>query len=160
MATIIADGKIKVWWVPTIANQAAPTVAELAAGTVLSTLMTADGLIGFEPDTAAIDTTTIESTFDTVTAGRAAYSGCAVRLQKQATTDAVYAALVRDSAGYIVIRRDLAASTAAASTQKAEVYPSVLGETKNLAPEKNSLARYEVPVMVTAAPTIRAVIAA
>lgn len=160
MADIIADGKIRICFVPTIAAQAAPTVAEIAAGTNLEDLVTADGLIGFEPETAAVDTTAISSTFDTVQPGRASYSGCALRLKKQATTDTVYAALVRESAGYVVIRRDLASDTAYAATQKIEVYPAVLGETKNLAPEANSVARYEIPVMISNEPTIRGVVAA
>ena len=50
-----ADGRTKVYSVPSIANLAAPTVAELNAGTALDGLMTPDGLVGFEPDTGDVD---------------------------------------------------------------------------------------------------------
>lgn len=160
MSDVIIDGKVRVSWVPTIASKAAPTVAELTAGTSLETLMTPDGLVGFEPNTAEVDTTSLDSTFDTKAPGRAEYSGCAFRLKKQGASDAVYAALLRDAAGYVVVRRDIAASTAWTAAQKVEVYPAVLGETKNIAPEKNSVQKYEVPVMVSRAPTLRAVVAA
>lgn len=160
MADVIVDGKVAVWFIPTMAG-AGPTVAEMAAGTKLSNVMTADGLVGFEPVTAEVDTTSLESTFDTVAPGRASYTGCALRLKKQATTDTLYATtLVREQAGYIVVRRDLTATTAVAAAQKVEIYPSVFGETKNLAPEKNSVARYEVPVLVSAAPTLRGTVLA
>lgn len=159
MSDVIIDGKVRVSWVPTIASKAAPTVAEISAGTALETLMTPDGLVSFEPTTAEVDTTSLDSTFDTVAPGRAQYSGCAFRLKKQGAADAVYAALIRDAAGYVVVRRDIAASTAWTAAQKCEVYPAVLGETKNMAPEKNSVQKYEVPVMVTAAPVLRAVVA-
>ena len=160
MSDVIIDGKVRVSWVPTIASQAAPTVAELGAGTSLESLLTADGLIGFEPNTAEVDTTSLDSTFDTKAPGRAEYSGCALRLKKQGAADAVYAALIREAAGYVVVRRDIAASTAWTAAQTVEVYPAVLGETKNLQPEKNAVQKYEVPVMVSSAPTIRAAVAA
>ena len=160
MADVIVDGKVAVWFIPTMAG-AGPTVAEIAAGTKLSPNMTADGLVGFEPVTAEVDTTSLESTFDTVAPGRASYSGCALRLKKQATTDTAYSTtLVREQAGYIIVRRDIAASTAVAASQKVEIYPSVFGETKNLAPEKNSVARYEVPVLISSAPTLRGTVLA
>jgi hypothetical protein len=159
MADVIVDGRVRVSWVPTITTLAAPTAAQLNAGTSLETLMTPDGLVGFEPTTAEVDNTSLDSTFDTVAPGRAQYSGCALRLKKQGAADAVYAALTRDAAGYVVVRRDIAASTAWTAAQKVEVYPAVLGETRNLAPEKNAVQKYEVPVMVTAAPAIRAVVA-
>jgi hypothetical protein len=44
MADIPADGNIRVAWVTSIANKAAPTVAELNAGLLLTSIITADGL--------------------------------------------------------------------------------------------------------------------
>lgn len=156
MADVIVDGKVKVSWVPTIANIAAPTTAELGAGTSLEGILTPDGLVGFEPTTAEVDVSSLNSTFDTVAPGRAQYSGCALRLKKQGASDTVYAALTRDSAGFVVVRRDIASTTAWAASQKVEVYPATLGETRNIAPEKNSVQKYEVPVMVTSSPSLRA----
>jgi hypothetical protein len=119
---------------PTISNIAAPTTTELNAGTNLTSLITPDGVVGFEPDTADVDVSALDSTFDTKVAGRGSFSGTMLRLKKQAGTDAVYNLLVRDLAGYVVIRRDVTSSTAWATNDKAEVYPSVLGEVRNLPP--------------------------
>lgn len=159
MADSLADGRTRVAWVPTIASLAAPTVAELNAGTLLHSLMTADGLIGFEPDTADVDTSALDSTFDTKTAGRGSFSGTMVRLKKQSGTDTVYNLLLRDLAGYTVIRRDVTVGTAWTIADKVEVYPAVLGEVRNLPPEGNSLHKYEVPIKVSSTPNLRATVA-
>jgi hypothetical protein len=159
MADSNADGRTRVFVVPTIANIAAPTVAELNAGTQIDTLMTPDGLVGFEPDTGDIDTSKLSSTFSTTAAGRASFSGTLVRLVKQTGTDVVYNTLVNQYAANIVVRRDLPSATAWASTQACEVYPIQCGEMRNLPPEANSVHRYEVPTKITTQPNIRAVVA-
>jgi hypothetical protein len=70
MPDITADGKTRVYWVTTIANIAAPTVAELNAGISLQATLTADGLMGLQPETADVDTSSLASTFNTTsTAG-------------------------------------------------------------------------------------------
>ncbi len=159
MPDSLADGRTRVYWVPTIANINAPTVAELNAGTLLHSTMTPDGLIGFEADTADVDNSALDSTFDTKVAGRAAYSGTMLRLKKQTGTDTLYAFFVRDLAGYVVVRRDAAAATAWAASDKVEVYPAVTGETRLLGPEPNSIRKYEVPIKVSAQPALRSTVA-
>lgn len=159
MPDSLADGRTRVYWVPTIANINAPTTAELNAGTLLHSTMTADGLEGFEADTADVDNSALDSTFDTKTAGRASYSGTMLRLKKQLGTDTLYAFFVRDLIGYVVIRRDATAATAWASADKVEVYPAVTGETRLLKPEPNSIRKYEVPIKVSSTPALRSAVA-
>lgn len=162
MADIFADGNTRVSYVPTIANIAAPTTTELNAGTLLHDTITADGLVGFEAETAEVDTTALSSTFDTKLPGRASFSGTMLRLKKQNTNpaaDTVFNLLATNVAGYIAIRRSLAATTAWASSQKLAIYPIQCGEVKFLTPEANTVERYEVPTMITATPQQRAVVA-
>jgi hypothetical protein len=159
VADSLADGRTRVSWVSTIANQNAPTAAELNAGTALQSLLTPDGLNGFQPDTADVDVSALDSTFNTTIAGRASFSGTALRLKKQTGTDAVYNLLVKDLQGFVVIRRDVTASTTFTTGDKVEVYPSWLGEVKNLDPEANSVHKYEVPVKVSSTPSLRATVA-
>lgn len=160
MADIVTDGKTKVWSVPSIANIAAPTVAELNAGTALESIATPDGIQGFEPETADVDNSSLNSTFDTKKAGRASFSDTLLRLKKQSGTDSVYNTLVREYTTHIVIRRGLASGDAWAANQEVEVYPSECGEVRNLPPEANTVQRYEVPVKITTQPNLRAVVAA
>lgn len=159
MADIPTDGNTRVAYVPTIANIAAPTTTELNAGTLLQSVITSDGLVGFEPTTSDVDNTALNSTFNTVTIGRDQYSGTMLRFKKQSGTDTAYATLTRGTSGYIVIRRDIAETTAWTSTQAVEVYPVTFGQTRRLTPEGNSLTRWEVDTKITSAPQIRAAVA-
>ena len=159
MADVFADGNTRVAFVPAIASQVAPTTTELNAGTLLQSVITADGLMGFEATTAEVDTTSLASTFNTKTIGRDDFSGTGLRLKKQSATDTVFNLLTRGTSGYVVIRRGVAETTAWASTQLVEVYPVTCGQTKYLPPEANSVQKYEVPTPITAAPSLRAVVA-
>lgn len=160
MADIVVDGTVKVWWVPTIANIAAPTVAELAAGISLETTLTRDGLMGFKAETAPVDNTSLASKFDTSLAGMASFSGTGLRLKKQTPTDTIYDTLTRNTQGNLVIRRSIDVATAAAASQALQVYPSICGEVSWLEAEKNTTDRYEVPLFLSAEPKLRAVLAA
>lgn len=160
MADVFADGNTRVAFVPAIASIAAPTTTELNAGTLLQQYITADGLMGFEATTAEVDTTSLASTFDTKTIGRDSFSGTGLRLKKQTYgSDTPYSTMTRATSGNIVIRRGLPETTAWASGQALEVYPVTCGQTKYLAPEANSVQRYEVPTPITAAPNLRAAVA-
>jgi hypothetical protein len=159
VADSLSDGRTRVYSVPSIASIAAPTVAELNAGVQLEALITADGLMGFQPDTADVDTSALNSTFNTKLPGRASFSGTGLRLKKQSGSDTVYSTLVNGFATNIVIRRDVASTTAWATSQAVEVYPGVCGEVKNLDPAPNELHKYEVPFFVSPQPNLRAVVA-
>jgi hypothetical protein len=159
MTDIVVDGMTRVAYVPTISNNAAPTTTELNAGILLHSTMTPDGLQGFEAETADVDNSALDSTFDTVTIGRDSFSNTAVMLKKQSGTDTIYDTLTRATTGYIVVRRYVSASTSWASSQKVNVYPIICGQTKEMAPEKNSVARYSVPTKITSSPTLRATVA-
>lgn len=159
MPDITADGKTRVYWVTTIANIAAPTTAELNAGISLQATLTADGLVGFKPETADVDTSSLASTFNTAVNGRTSFSGTMLRLKKQSGTDTIFTTLVRDTAGYVVIRRSIAETTAWASSQACEVYPSLCGEVARMDPEPNTVERYEIPIKVTSTPNLRAAVA-
>jgi hypothetical protein len=159
MADSNADGRTRVYSVPSISNIAAPTVAELNAGVDLSGLITPDGLVGFETDTGAVDNSKLNSTFNTSSAGRVSLSGTLLRLIKQTGTDTVYNTLVYGFSTNIVIRRDVTSSTAWATSDKVEVYPVQCGEVSNLPPAANEVHKFEIKTMVTNQPNLRATVA-
>lgn len=161
MADIIVDGMTRVAFVPTIANIAAPTVAELNAGTLLQSTLIPAGLEGFESTTAEVDNTSLASTFDTKLPGRVGFSGTGLVLKKQDGTDTVFNALTTPNTnGYIVIRDGVAQATAWTVADKVEVHPvrtathSILGRG-----EANSLLRYRVPTPITSQPNLKALVA-
>jgi hypothetical protein len=152
MADLISDGKIRVYWVPGtggIANKSAPTVAELNAGTRLDVVMTPDGLdLSFA--TAAVDNSSLSSTFDTEKAGRRKPSG-KLTIKRQDGTDTIFALLAYQSEGFLAIRRNIDASTAWTIAQKAEVYPAQTGmRSQGYGP--NTIQRYDVPLFFTSDP--------
>jgi hypothetical protein len=151
-----SDGRTRVTYTANVANIGAPTTAELNAGTALEALITADGMAGFQPETADVDNSALNSTFSTVTTGRASFSGTGLKLKKQSGTDTVYNLLTYGTAGYIVIRRDVSAGTAWAASQAVEVYPIVCGEVQNQDPAPNELHKYLVPLKITSQPNLRA----
>lgn len=164
MADVVADGRTRVYWVTTISNQNAPTTTELNAGIDLTSTLTADGLNGFQPDTAAVDTSSLASTFTSNVNGRTSFSSTKLRLKKQASGDTIFTTLVRDTAGFVVIRRSVTQSTAWTSSQAIEVYPALIGEVARMDPEPNTVERYELPVMITSGtagtgPSLRAAVA-
>jgi hypothetical protein len=164
MADVVADGKTRVYWVTTIATQNAPTTTELNAGIDLTSTLTADGLNGFQPDTAAVDVSSLASTFTANVNGRTSFSSTKLRLKKQASGDTIFTTLVRDTAGFVVIRRSITQSTAWASSQAIEVYPALIGEVARMDPEPNTVERYELPIMITGGtsgtgPSLRAAVA-
>lgn len=159
MADITADGRTRVYWVTSIANIAAPTTTELNAGIDLTSTLTADGLSGLQPDTADVDTSSLASTFNTMVNGRSSFSDTRLRLKKQSGTDTIFTTLVRDTAGYLVIRRSVTQATAWASAQGVEVYPALCGEVARMDPEPNTVERYEIPIKITSTPNLRAAVA-
>lgn len=160
MADITVDGMTRVAFVSAIANINAPTTTELNNnGILLTSVLTPDGLMGFEATTATVDNSALDSTFDTVTIGRDSYSGTALQFKKQSGTDTAYATLTRGTAGFIVVRRDVASGTAWTSGQPVEVYPAIMGQTKRITPAANTVTKFQVPVMVSSTPAPRAAIA-
>jgi hypothetical protein len=161
MADIIVDGMTRVYYVPTIANIAAPTVAELNAGTALQTTLIPAGLEGFENTTAEVDNTSLASTFDTKLPGRQSLSGTGLVFKKQDGTDTIWNLLtVPGTNGYIVIRDGVAQATAWTIGDKVEVYPIRTATHNTLGHgEANSLLRYRVPTTVTSQPNLKAVVA-
>lgn len=143
------DGMVKVSWVPTIANIAAPTTAELNAGTSLEDVLTADGLmIGAE--TAGINNSKLSSVENTEIVGRSTYSlGVKYVRGSHAAATAAETALTRGAAGYLVVRRDIAATTAWTAAQKAEVYSAACGAKQPDTPAPDALQAVTVPMKNT-----------
>jgi hypothetical protein len=160
MADIISDGRTRVAWVSSIANKAAPTVAELNAGMLLHSFMTDDGLSGFRPGTNNVPNRKLDSTFNTVDVGSVTAEDTLLRLYKQDGVDTIYDTLIYRLSGFVVIRRSLLASDAWAAGQKPQVWPARCGEVAWLDPEADTEERYEVPVKIIDQPELRALVAA
>lgn len=161
MADINSDGTVYVALVDSISDTTAPTVAEIGAGSEITTVLTADGLVGFQGDTAAVDRSSLASTDNLAGDGRVSYDGMMLRLKKQTATDSVhdsYASKGTDT--HVVIRRHVTRTTSIAANDVVQVFPVVTGAPRYLDPEPNTLDRYEIPLFLTGSAQLAAVVAA
>jgi hypothetical protein len=126
MADLVSDGKIRVIWAPSVANIAAPTVAEANAGLRLDTVMTPAGL-KVAPTTGSVDTSALSSTYTTNKAGRRSFAN-SVEIKRQDSADTALTTLVYRADGFLLVRRTVDAATAPTIGQVWEVYPSECDE--------------------------------
>jgi hypothetical protein len=157
MSNLLADGNVKVSWLPSVANIHAPTVAELTAGTSLEQFITPTGYKN-KPGTSPVVTSALASTFDTDAAGRRQFA-LSLELMRQTPTDPVYALLTYKAAGFLAVRRTAAVTAAWASTQSVEIYPVQCGQREQNDPAPNEVQKYTVPLFLTADPDDNAVVA-
>lgn len=157
MSDLFVDGNLKVSFVASIANINSPTTTELNAGSSLETLITPTGL-QIKPTTAGVDTSNLASTFTTQGVGRRSFA-ITVEMKRQTPTDTAYNLLPYRTSGYLVVRRNLASTTAWASTQPVEVYPVTTGEPELTPPAINEVQKFTSSMMVTSDPATHAAIA-
>lgn len=146
MSDLLADGNVKATWVLAIANIAAPTVAELTAGSAvdLEWVITADGL-DVKGDTSGVDNTALASTGETEDVGRIKRDlSLTVKRKDTPSEDVGWSTLTYKALGYLVIRNTLPVATAYAAGQEVEVHPVRCGEPSMLPPEKNSVRKFTV----------------
>jgi hypothetical protein len=158
---IIMDGYVKVWSVPTIANIAAPTTAELNAGINLGGLLTKAGLQGFEPDTPEVDTTALNSLYGTNEPGLAALpKGGLEFLALPQASETIRPLFVRGYTTNIVVRRQGTLETGAwAATNWVEVWPIKCGARKDGTFASNETQKFTIEVFFYIAPNQNAVAA-
>jgi hypothetical protein len=159
VADIIGDGNEAWWFLPSVANIASVTTSEFTGGVRISQWMTKDGATGFQPDTADAPTSGKESVFDTATNGRISFSSPRFTFKKQDGVDTAYNTLSQNATGYAVRRNSMAATATVASTQKLEVYPIICSARARVDQDDNQPEKYMVPVKITSAPNLNAVVA-
>lgn len=149
----------RVDWVPTITTIAAPTVAQLNAGTALATLLTKDGL-QTPNNQNMVDNTSLAERFDAQLVG--SFGGpITLKLKRDNDgTDAAWNLFEWGENGFVVIRRGLAYDAAWAAAQKAEVYPAQAHEPVMDNTAANAQQTFTVMLAVTAQPNLRATVAA
>jgi hypothetical protein len=146
------DGNMAVWLVPTIANTAAPTVAEITAGVDISCYLTPDG---YAP-TAEQATITDDRLCSTETFGQPGRKTRGLALTGIDNTNSTNEALFNDlvdtlvegTVMYVVRRRGLPYETAIAAAQQVSVLPIKPGMKQDVPGEQNSVIRSTWPCFV------------
>ncbi len=145
------DGVVRFYFLPTVASTAAPTVANITAGTRL-TKFTSYTMPSSE---AEVDTSVVDSTYDTTSIGTSKAGPIEITFQ-YLDNDAMVSLLVFRSTGFLMRSRTglITAGT------KVEVYPVEIGRRRNDDYGRNKEQMFMVNFGVRAEPNIDAVIAA
>lgn len=118
MARIIANGEVRVYWATTIANTAAPTVAEITAGTDVTPFLSS---LDTPLDGDAVDSSDLSSAFNKTVAGKFGGNVNGV-MYRDDTTDTAYDLFPRNTTGYLVVRRFGGSETAIAAADEVDVW--------------------------------------
>lgn len=149
-AAVAADGNIRIAFATTLTTSA-PTAAQCTGGTDLSYYLTA---AGFTPnvDQATITDDRLADTQTFEAPGRKTYSLNELQYVfniPSAGDDAARIALVEGTAGFLVVRWNIASATAFAAAQKIDFWPITVGAPVKMPPEANSVSRIKQKVFVT-----------
>ena len=134
---------------------AAPTAAEITAGTNLTAQIPSDGV----NLTNTRNNASISMLDEAFTPEQVGTFGTSITLKftrDNAATDAAFALFEHGDAGFLLISR----FGAAIAASKVEVYPVESHDPAPLATAENEYQQFEVQLAVTARPSIRAVVAA
>lgn len=153
-ASVLADGNLRVFWVPAIANTSAPTTVELnsASAVDLSYYLTPDGYVPGGDEAAVVDDR-LASTQTFERRGRTSETlslRYVYRPQEPASgTNKAYTTLLVGTAGFVVARWGMDADTAWAAAQRVEVLPSECGIQRKEPPEANGVLKVSQRIFVT-----------
>lgn len=155
------DGNTLIYWVLSIANTAAPTVAELNAGTRVSTYLTRDEGLEIDWDQKMVEGSSIEETFDAMDPGTEGVSLKATWF-RNSTADTLFTTVfaTRNTAGYWVVRPGVAVDTAWTAGQKAEVYPANMHRAVPVKRTTNTKDKASAAGGITSSPSLNATVAA
>lgn len=161
MTKMLADGNVKVTYVLSIANMAAPDVSsELTAGSSvdLECLITADGL-NISVDEAVVALPALCETFDAENPGRAKYAVDLTCFRHiETASDKAWTTLVRGLTGFLVIRYGIPVTTAYVASQKIDlILPVTFGQRKPLPTVANDGIKFSSHAYVSSAPQYDAV---
>lgn len=158
MARRMRRGLSKFYFVPTIADPSAPTVAEISAGTEIGQEVAE--ISGFSFSSNPIDTPDFESRFVKKAPGEDTAEDSSMTLYDDPDTVDIRDTLAKDEEGYIVIFALGIAGASPAAGDDAEVWPVQVASNTREYTAGNEVARYMVQFTITDVPEQNAVVAA
>ena len=142
----VADASLRVWVVTTIANTAAPTAAEINAGTTIDATCYLTN--GFAPDAAVATISDDRLCLAQILEDKGATTWSISELEyvydvqtPASVSNKLYAGLPENASVYIVARYGMNVDTAAAAGQTVDVFPVKMGPPVKLPPERNTKGR-------------------
>lgn len=151
-----AEGSLRVWFATSLANPAAPTTAELAAGTTLDATCY---LTSFNPDANTATVQDDRLCLKIVLEGKGSTNWTIEDLEyifdvqnPASLSNKLYAMLPEDAVIYIVARYGMNVDTNAAAGQKVDVYTVTMGPQRKMPPERNTKGKVRQKPFVSGVP--------
>jgi hypothetical protein len=154
MADVQADGNLKLYYVPTIADEEAPTVAEIGAGTRLPKILKSG--VSFNTNEGVVNMGDLDSFFNGQRPGTLSLT-IDLSFKRDDTDESdTFDLTLREVDGYLVY----SPFGLAIATKKVSVFPGTWGERKLVTPAENDPLKYDVTWYATEMYTMDAVVAA
>ena len=152
MARFMRKGTTEIYFVPTIADPAAPTVAEMGAGTQLDDEIAE--INGFNFTNNPIDTPDMGSTFVSKIPGEDTVDSSNMSFYEDDTSNPIDTALAKGTVGYIVIfPAGIATPGTPGTGDVGETWPVIVASNSKTYSAGNEAAQYQVVYTNTAGPT-------
>lgn len=154
MTAVAHDGNVKWYWATTVASTTAPTVANINAATLIPVITNYDT----PSSEAEVDTSTVNSTYDTSVVGTSKAGPITLTIQRDDTSETnTWGLFVFRTTGYLIKSPFGLANSAG---KKVEVYTVQTGQRRPGGYSRNAVQDFQVSFYVTAAPSLDAVVAA
>lgn len=150
MAKFFRRGVSLIRFLPAVANQAAPSTAEISAGTVLTASV--GGISGFQLSNSPIQVPDLATVFTAQINGEDTVADSSLTLNDDDATSAIRTALAKGTSGFILLQ-----PYGAAATKRCEVWPVKVTGYNDEWTVDNSNAKSMVGFAITAVPTQNAV---
>lgn len=158
MARYVYEKYTRVWWVTTIAAIAAPTAAEINAGTDLSGFIAKDGL-KLPVNQNMVNNAAIDTAFDAELVGSWGGGGLELEMFRDIAADTAWNLFVYGTNGFLVVRLGILVTTAVAAAQKVQVWPAQMHQPVVKPSAANQQVRFTDKLAVTAEPSLNATVA-
>ena len=157
MARQVSEGRTNVYWCTTVANKAAPTVAEITAGTSLAGFTSKDGL-QVNINGNKVDSATLAETFDAQVAGSWG-ADVTLTMFRDNATDTAWNLSVYGTNGFLVIDRFRLAGVLPSAGNKVEVYPGQMLQPAPGNTAANEVVTFSLDIAITSQPNLSATVA-
>lgn len=142
-------GFTKVAWVTTV-TLAAPTAAQLNAGTRLETFVRS--MPNIPRSANLVDVATLDNKYEKRQVGTRGGEVMTAEFLRDGTTDTAWTTLAEDTAGYFVVARKGIAGATFAAGDKVDVYPATIASQVDGTPGRNDPDFFVAEMVVTDTP--------
>jgi hypothetical protein len=153
MTAAAHDGNVKWYWATTVASEAAPTVANITAATLIPSITNYDT----PASEGEVDTSGVDDLYDTSVVGTSKAGPITLTIKRDDTDETDTWDLLDFRAVGFLIKSPFGPAILAS---KVQVYPAQIGQRRPGGYSRNAVQDFQVSFYVTSPPELDAVVAA